>query len=406
MATVSDRHGALAWIQVLRGIAALAVVLWHASRYLGPYGTGTGGLLFAPASAMGVDLFFLISGFIMVHTTRHVPGTWRDVAEFAIKRATRIWPAWLLALGATLAIKAQSDFFTDPVMRNWLLHSVLFLPTGGAPADHPPTYGLPVLGVGWTLNYEMYFYASFAATLLFGRWRRVALIGWIIAALVLVPFATGRLVDASDWVELLAINPSHDHRYAIRALGLATNPLILLFVAGAVVGWIHHSPARITSRPLLLGLLSASVACVVLQYAFHFRTGHGLLKWGLSLVPLMLLVSMASKQMPLRAPRALTYLGDISFSLYLLHPLVQGWLHDRVARSVGLAAEGAAAIIVTTIASIAVAAMAHHVIERGLCEALKRRLLRLLPAHDDPRASIRTRRSAQPATQEAAAGGR
>ena len=406
MATVSDRHGALAWIQVLRGIAALAVVLWHASRYLGPYGTGTGGLLFAPASAMGVDLFFLISGFIMVHTTRHVPGTWRDVAEFAIKRATRIWPAWLLALGATLAIKAQSDFFTDPVMRNWLLHSVLFLPTGGAPADHPPTYGLPVLGVGWTLNYEMHFYASFAATLLFGRWQRVALMGWIIAALVLVPFATGRLVDASDWVELLAINPSHDHRYAIRALGLATNPLILLFVAGAVVGWIHHSPARITSRPLLLGLLSASVACVVLQYAFHFRTGHGLLKWGLSLVPLMLLVSMASKQMPLRAPRALTYLGDISFSLYLLHPLVQGWLHDRVARSVGLAAEGAAAIIVTTIASIAVAAMAHHVIERGLCEALKRRLLRLLPAHDDPRASIRTRRSAQPATQEAAAGGR
>lgn len=79
-------RGSIDSVQAHRGIAALAVVLWHASRYLGPYGSGIGGTLFAPGAAMGVDLFFLISGFIMFHTTRHGDGSWRDVADFAIKR--------------------------------------------------------------------------------------------------------------------------------------------------------------------------------------------------------------------------------------------------------------------------------------------------------------------------------
>lgn len=381
-------------------------MLWHASRYLGPYGKGIGGTLFAPGSAMGVDLFFLISGFIMVHTTRHARGTWRDVAEFAIKRVARIWPAWLVALGATLAIKAQPEFFTDPGLRDWLLHSILFLPTAGVQGDHPPTYGLPVLGVGWTLNYEMYFYAFFALTLLFGRWRGLALAGWIFATLVLVPFASGRLAEMSDWIGLLALRPSHDYHYEVRYLGLMTNPLILLFVAGAAIGWLHQSRVCIEDRRVLAVLLSASAACVVLQYAMHFRTGHGILRWGLSLVPFVLLLSLASKRMSLRAPRALVYLGDISFSLYLLHPLVQGWLHDRVARSVGLSAQGVGAIILTTLMSIAVAALAHRVIERGLCEAVKRHLLGLLPAREHAGAPIGTPASAQPAPQEAAGAGR
>lgn len=396
----------LPWIQALRGIAALAVVLWHASRYLGPYGKGIGGTLFAPGSTMGVDLFFLISGFIMVHTTRHAHGTWRDVAEFAIKRAARIWPAWLVALGATLAIEAQPEFFTDPSLRNWLRHSILFLPTAGVQGDQPPTYGLPVLGVGWTLNYEMYFYAFFALTLLFGRWRGLALAGWLFATLVLVPLATGRLAGMSEWIGLLALRPSHDYHYEVRYVGLVTNPLILLFAAGAAIGWVHRSRVRIEDPRVLAVLLSASVACVALQYALHFRTGHGLLQWGLSLVPLVLLLSLASKRMPLRAPRSLVYLGDISFSLYLLHPLVQGWLHDRVARSVGLSAKGAGAIVLTTLASIAAAALAHRVIERGLCEAVKRRLLGLLPARERAGVPTGTSPSAQPAPQQAAAAGR
>src|SRR5580698_6702501 len=61
-------------IQAMRGIAALVVVCWHASRYFAPYGSGWSGGLLSPGGPMGVDLFFLISGFIMVVTTRTSEG--------------------------------------------------------------------------------------------------------------------------------------------------------------------------------------------------------------------------------------------------------------------------------------------------------------------------------------------
>jgi len=80
------------FIQGFRGLAALLVVLWHASRYLGPYGTGLGGKLFLPAGTMGVDLFFIISGFIMFHTTRDSDGSAQYCVAFLIKRFPASFP--------------------------------------------------------------------------------------------------------------------------------------------------------------------------------------------------------------------------------------------------------------------------------------------------------------------------
>ena len=226
-------------VQALRGIAALAVVFWHASRYLGPYGSGIGGLVFAPGAAMGVDLFFLISGFIMFHTTRSGDGSWRAFADFAIKRAARIWPVWIIALICYLLLRIDASYFTDPVKLGWLAHSLLLIPTAGAPSDVPPVYGVPVLGVGWTLNYEMYFYAFFGLAMLCGRWRWPAFVAWLVATLVLIPLVTGRLDQASGaWIIL---EPSNGYAFASRYLGLMTNGLILLFAAG--VGNTGPAPA-------------------------------------------------------------------------------------------------------------------------------------------------------------------
>src|SRR4051812_46155076 len=81
--------GKVGVIQVLRGIAALTVLLWHASRYFSPYGTGWAAQAFQPGGNMGVDLFFLISGFIMVVTTRDCDGTPSYAATFMVKRLAR-----------------------------------------------------------------------------------------------------------------------------------------------------------------------------------------------------------------------------------------------------------------------------------------------------------------------------
>lgn len=363
--------GPLAFVQALRGIAALAVVLWHASHYLGP--SGIGGRLFAPGAAMGVDLFFLVSGFIMVHTTRSNDASWGYAFDFAVKRVTRIWPLWALALLVYAAARADVAFLVDPAQRGWLLHSFALLPIADAPGV-PPVYGFPVLSVGWTLVYEVYFYAFFGLAMLCGRWRWHVLSGWFVATLLLIPLASGRLASGADWLGFLALSPSPDYAYASRYLGMMTNPLILLFAAGVAIGLVHGSRFAIDNTRLLWTLVAVAVTAVACQYAYAFRPYHGLLNWGLSLVPLLLVLALASKRLALRPPRALVWLGDLSFSLYLFHPTVQESF-DRLAHRFGPVPKGYAPLIATTLLSIAVAALAHRYLERGLCERLKRRII-------------------------------
>jgi len=379
----------IAPIQALRGIAASMVVLWHASRYLAPNGAGRVAEFLQPGAVMGVDLFFLISGFIMVHTTRDSDGSPGYVAGFLVKRATRIWPVWIVALAVFLASQMDATFFTDPARRVWLARSLVFLPTAGVSADVPPIFGAPVLGVGWTLNYEMYFYAFFALAMLFGRWRWAAFFGWVVATVLLIPLTTGNLSQLPHWWEFFS-SDRHYH-YAVQYLNLATSPLILLFVAGALIGLLYDVrwPA-IRTRWLAAMLVSISIVLVAVQFAFAFRTLHGVLQWGLTLIPLLLVCALASKSIRIPVPRWLEFLGDISFSLYLLHPIVlaivfalvrehaQDWLITRLAVASAIAA------------SVAVAAISHRYVERGVCDALRRAAFRRFP-------SLRGEKSSRPA---------
>jgi len=361
----------IAPIQALRGIAASMVVLWHASRYLAPNGAGRVAEFLQPGAVMGVDLFFLISGFIMVHTTRDSDGSPGYVAGFLVKRATRIWPVWIVALAVFLASQMDATFLTDPARRVWLARSLVFLPTAGVSADVPPIFGAPVLGVGWTLNYEMYFYAFFALSMLFGRWRWAVFFAWVVATVLLVPLLTGELSALPHWWDFFSCD--RYYHYAIQYLNLATSPLILLFVAGALIGLLYDSPEplRGTSRSVT-ALVFVAVALVALQFVLAFRPYHGVLHWGLTLIPLVLAVALASRRIEIPVPRWLEYLGDISFSLYLLHTIVlsvvfslvrehaQSWLVTRVA------------VVAAILATIAVAAISHRYVERGLCDWLRR----------------------------------
>lgn len=367
----------LEFVQALRGIAALLVVLWHASIYLGPYGTGIGGRLFGSGGSMGVDLFFLISGFIMVHTTRASDGSWKDAAVFAIKRASRIWPVWVVAL--VLCVLSRSDahaFLVDPGKRSWLLHSLVFVPAPGAPSDFAPIYGFPVLGVGWTLNYEMYFYAIFAASMLFARWRWHAFFAWIVATILLLPYCAGHLVTTADWGGLAA--SGNAHRFQVHYLDLATNPLVLLFVAGVLIGLLHGSRHAVGNARVLKILCLAVTVGAVLQYAMQWRVGHGVGRCGVSLGPLLLVYCMASKRIAMPVPRWLVGLGNMSFSLYLLHPIALGILQSLAIRPGPN--HGWAAILLMMALSVALAALSYFVIERGLCEWLKEKMLRWLPS--------------------------
>lgn len=358
------RNERLAFIQSLRGIAALMVVLYHGSRFISPYGTGMGDVLFGPAGMMGVVLFFIVSGFIMVYTTERSDGSPVYVAEFLIKRFSRIWPVYAVASAVFVAVVWQGvHFFQTPGHTRQFLHTLLFVPTGDGT---PPDFGFPIPSVGWSLNYEMYFYAVFGLSMLFGRARWIALAVWLGATLLLVPYLHGRV----------SFDGFTDYGFSHAYTQLVTSPIVWQFAAGVVLGLVYRSRIEVRSETTLKLLMFVTASFVLWQYMSRFRMGHGVTQWGVSLLPFMLVLVLASKRLPLAAPAALTWLGDISFSLYLWHPLVQESLGDVFVRSGhGDLTSGYAYLFLTTVVAIVVARASYVLLERGIAEQMKNGLL-------------------------------
>ena len=218
------------FIQALRGIAALLVVLYHGAHFVNSQYPGVGNILFEPAGPMGVVLFFIISGFIMVHTTLRIQGSFSEVIVFLIKRFARIWPVYAVATLAYIFIRfGLADFLQGEDAMEKLTKSLLFLPLGG---DTGPHFGDPLLNVGWTLNYEIYFYIVFGLSMFFRRWRWWALTAWLAATLVLLPWALGGNVT---------LDTVTDYGFANNYVQLMTSPIIWQFFAGVVIGLIYHS---------------------------------------------------------------------------------------------------------------------------------------------------------------------
>lgn len=359
----------LDFIQGARGVAALAVVLWHASRYLGPYGSGLGGALFHPAVTMGVDLFFILSGFIMVVTTQSNDGSIGYALQFMVKRLTRIWPTYAVAMLVTVVLLRWEALEAGLWMQ--VARALVFLPIGPAgDSNIPPLFGVPPLAVGWTLTYEMYFYLLFGVSLLFGKLRWVALALWAAVTLILLPYTT-----VKHFTFYSAFIPEYRQPYT-SYLDLIENPIIYLFFAGAAIGALYLSPLRVGSifYARLLVLLASTL--VIWQYSSHSFLWHGALGAGASLIPAMAILCLVSKTVQVSCPAWLVGLGGISYSLYLWHPLVQTGF-DRVVNALGRPdlAAGFPPLVTTTLLSIAVAAISQRYLEQGLSNAIRRGLV-------------------------------
>jgi exopolysaccharide production protein ExoZ len=284
-------------IQALRGVAVLLVIALHLAANEAKYGHGYRILPeWLAIGASGVDVFFVISGFVMATITRgefRKPGA---IPGFLYHRVTRIYPAYwfysLIMLGIFL------------VQRE----------TGAAPrtVDIPasflllPQAQLPLLVVGWTLVHEMYFYLGFALLLMFPeRWLSRLLVLWGAASVA------GRYVFAPAESPLIQ---------------LATNPLILEFIAGALIarwsfsgkpasGWLFLAIA-------LLWWMAGYGVAVNLGLAPESSEWRRVLVFG---VPAALgihgLVAL-EKHSGWILPDWLVSLGNASYSVYLSHLLV------------------------------------------------------------------------------------
>ena len=371
-------------VQMLRALAALLVVGFHIRAVQADTVADLTGEPRALAASpilengyAGVDLFFVISGFIMVLVTgsgQRGPGA---SGIFLLSRSVRIYPIWWLFAGAMTAYMlvtygavnsgdgGWADLAGATSVPEYLAKSFLLLPQDG----------YPVLGVGWTLVHEMYFYAMFAVTLLFARrWLWVFLLAW--AGLV-IGFALA----------------GYSRPLAVSIPALVVHPMTLEFIAGAFAGLAVCSGRRIAPRLLALLAVAWLVAALVLTlpadqagaleggwiavqgHQFSLVSGENwstfVLEWGRVLVfgpPCALLVyALASLDVEGRmpVPKGLSVLGDWSYALYLSHILVL----VAIARLLPGLAAGPWFALLAVPAALAVAGLTYTLVERPLMGA-------------------------------------
>jgi len=275
----------LVHIQILRFFAAAAVVAFHAWGVApADFKVPESAIAFALShGGHGVDLFFVISGFIIFYATHRAPLT---PAEFLRRRVERIVPLYFFAILAvtTLAVTLPATFGTpDWYTLRHILKSLAFIAfTDGE---------MPVVYVGWSLEYEMYFYLAVALLLALTRdaWRNIVMIFSALALVGQVPGVNAALGNYAFFVD----------------------PMILEFVLGVIVGMLFAN-GRVDWP------ISVAVFCAIAVLLVTDPTNRVVLS-GIPAACLVATAAFVSRKRidPSWPELALARLGDASYSIYL-----------------------------------------------------------------------------------------
>ncbi|MHB0776111.1 acyltransferase family protein [Halomonas sp. WWR20] len=324
-------------VQALRAFAAWLVVFHHFMQVFFDFEADRlMGHLLSTRGQVGVDIFFVISGFVIYVSTagKHIPSR-----KFLLNRIARVVPAYWLYT----AITALIIYYAGDVMPVYglsakeLVMSMLFLPS-----ENPGGFGLyPILPVGWSLNFEMLFYVIFALSLLVAERYRL----WVAAGLVVI------------MCPLLATQSFVSDFY--------TNPIIFEFLFGIVIGVIYKRgwiPAATWSPALI------AAASFATPLSFNDQNDLRLLTWG---VPSALLVaSFISMEALFGGNRVFKAMGDWSYSVYLVHIIVL-WVGDYVLRQrLGIPPYTTLALCLPVI--VALSWLSFEIVEKQLSHSLKR----------------------------------
>jgi peptidoglycan/LPS O-acetylase OafA/YrhL len=356
-------------VQFLRFAAAMLVALYHSSAHLRSVGIDQGPL-FAVSEAVGfagVDVFFVISGFIMAWTTRAASGP-RDALQFFRRRVARIysgyWPFFLLAIA--LFAWTNPEFLE----RSDLGRSAVLWPTNRL-----------ILAVSWTLIFELYFYCCYTILIAFSRGRHTTV---LIAAF----FIVGLWSLYSHYVRE-AYAPGN-LEYMSAAEYYMASPYLAEFIAGALLAvWLLHKPEGV-GWPWVLGgvLLFLAGGWINNQYFDgNIEQGYWVLyRVGVFGLPsLMILLGLVRIENANRsAPVRFSLLaGGASYAVYLSHTLIltftQSLGFNQWAATFPAAA--AQAIFVGLAATILAFSIVHY---RWVERPLHKLFLRLLGVYRKP----------------------
>lgn len=342
-------------VQYLRGFGALAVIFWHAISQLQ---TMQPGLVTPEWGAVAVDMFFVISGFVMWHMTA---GENTSLPEYFRRRFARIVPFYWAVTTFVLAVLlvAPSLLSSSRFEHGHVLASYLFVPW-----LHPVLTGqiAPLIVPAWALNYEFLFCMLLGACLVVPlRWRAVAVIAMLVAP-VLLP---------------LVFHP------ASPILFFYTQPFLLDFALGVGLGWLVWNGYRLPGwwgmAALLLGFAIVPFLTPPPYAIPQLGTEHQMvvrvLQYG---GPAFLVVAgAASFEMARGVPkwRLPRLVGDASYSLYIGHPLVLPVV-TRLWRALGLSAHSAFNpfyLLTALMAALGAGLICHVLVEKPLVEFFARR---------------------------------
>ncbi|WP_407519276.1 acyltransferase family protein [Methylobacterium oryzisoli] len=359
------RPSKLPQIQILRALAALMVAVSHALFEASGLAARTQ-MPFAPAAWLpwnaGVDMFFVISGFIIVHAAGPLHGRAGARRSFIAHRIARVVPLyWIVTtayLGAALAAPGLlGGGHLDPALA---VASYLFWPMA-----RPDGSVLPLYSLGWTLNYEMAFYALFALCLPLRRRLAVGAVAGGLVLLAALHALAGRLpVPLAFW----------------------SDPIVLEFAFGAALGLTRAEGIRLQGA---VRLVLAAGGFVLLALAGEPAALPRWLAWGVPAAMLVAAAGLGRGGEPDSAPlRAAVLLGDASYALYLVHPFAVRGVRV-LAEATGAASLGPVAVVLAMLALACAAAVGvHRLVERPLTARLRtlleRRLTRMAAAAQRP----------------------
>lgn len=329
----------LSSIQSLRAVAAIIVVAFHSHI---SFASSYSNLWLANESyifgfgKVGVHIFFVISGYIMYLTSFGLNKRF-DPKIFLLKRFMRIYPIYWVFVAMYVAT-AYLLLSPPKLSLPKYFGMILLLPGPGS----------SVIGPAWTLSFEVYFYAIFAAAMVLGKARGIA----VLTAFFLLSVVLGHLLRPQS-----------------AALSLLTNSLLLEFILGV---WIAHYTTSV-SFSKAVGWSAVVVAGV--GYLIGLALGYDRLPsfviWG---VPSALLVGGAvvleqrNSRILTAVSQKISWLGNSSYSLYLCHVLIISLILHTNLLHIGLIP----LVVLNTIACVIFALIFYNLVESPLVQTLQR----------------------------------
>jgi exopolysaccharide production protein ExoZ len=343
-------------IHLCRGIAALLVVLFHAAvnlskdKYFGTVADPIESIFWFGGGA-GVAFFFVLSGFIIHHVHERDMNHPQRLLAYLRKRAVRIYPTYWIIFMVVYLLAMLSPSLREglPLDAAVLLKSLLLIPQDSQKVGGT---GAPVLIVAWSLQYELCFYAAFA-TALIKKWLLYCIALAFTVSFLLQPLGLSQDFPGSFFA-------SH---------------LIVLFGIGMAASKVVKARPRLSS-PGVLAALATGVFCMVALAANLSRGNYSKPVFDLAygLVSALLIVALAShdtqrKENPL--PGRLSFLGDASYALYLIHfPLIAILSKISIAVLPRNLYGASLAFLLLVGGSVLVAALFHRWIERPVLRYL------------------------------------